>query len=580
MEALALRAGLQARFRTLARGARRGPGGAGDSARAQMRPSIDLRRLAPAVLPDLLCFATLAALCAARLGGLSRWLDLGLFDEADYLRRGLLLPSAGLPDPEWGPLYSLWYLALSSLESNRVALYELSYRLLVLLPTAVLYACIRRLGGAAPLALLGSVLFALSPAAHVLPRPTLLALLLLLVALLASTAPRQAHLRFAALGLGALLAGFARPELFASFLLLSGLTAVAAWRSPGGKRHLALYGLVAAALVSVLGNPLADRSERRRYAFCQHFALGYVKRTGLDLNPWNDCDAVLARVFGPGVKSVGMAVQRNAGAVAEHVQANLLRYPEVSLELFTRAGPGAWMRRHELLVAWALAWMLWAFRDGARRLRDAWPEPGFHSVGALWLAVLVPTLLSALLVFPREHYLVLQGVFTPLLLVAAARLPGVSGFRAATASGLAAALVAWLCTASAAPSLRELPHRAAVATLAPHALRSGSPDAPVGLLEAQGGYALYLGPHVRQVSALRKRTGEGFTEFLQRQGVGLVFVDEWLTRDTRLRDDPEFLRFVAHPEQFGFTRHAVPGSAAWIARRGTPRSQVQLTSAQ
>ena len=275
---------------------------------------------------DAACLAALALACAAQLAHLERVLDLAPWDEADYLRAGLGLLSHGLPDPEWGPLYALWYFALSPLAADPVALYELSYRLLVVLPALALYACARRLGAPAGPALCGALLFAVSMAPHVLPRPTLLALLLVLASLAAAARLRSSEAACATLGLALLLASWARPELFVAFLGVSAVLLVLLARRllrPAGRARALLlgaaYGALALGLAALLGNPFGNTSNRRLFAFCQHFALGEVQRAALALDPWGQCEEVMRRSFGE-VHSVGEAARRNPDAFRAHLK--------------------------------------------------------------------------------------------------------------------------------------------------------------------------------------------------------------------------------------------------------------------
>ena len=78
--------------------------------------------LARAVAVDLACAGALLIACAWQLHDLERVLDLAPWDEADYLRRGLVIPMRGLPPAEWGPLYALWYFLLSRAQPDRIAL--------------------------------------------------------------------------------------------------------------------------------------------------------------------------------------------------------------------------------------------------------------------------------------------------------------------------------------------------------------------------------------------------------------------------------------------------------------------------
>jgi hypothetical protein len=517
-----------------------------------------------ALLPDALLLALLALFCLRLLAPLELARDLTLWDEADYLRRAFALPQRGLPAPEWGPLHSLFYFALSRLVPDPITLHDVAYRLLAVLPTLGIYLCARRAGAPRTLSLLGSALFLVSAAPHVAPRPTLLALVLVLAGLWVALGRRSLAGAAASLGLSLLLASFARPELFMSFLLVSGVLGLALLR--GGWRQSArtafTYAALALALVALLGNPFEDRSGRRLYAFCQHYALGEVARAKLDVEPWGQCNAVLRRSFGE-VHSVGEAARANPSAFLTHLRANLLLYPVASLHLFLRGPshadlldpqPRPWTperQGHALLVGLSLLGLAGLLlRRGGPQLRLALRSPAVVRCGLALLLVLIPSALSSLLLHPRDHYLVLQGVLLPLfvLVLAAALAPP----RAESQGGVAFALA--LALLIAAPMLgpatgAPLPHRRAVAQLRPVA---AALPGSFGLLETLGGYDVYLGRRVSQVLPSQRRPGEAFEDFLARRNVRMVLLEPSLTGHALLAGDADFQAFVAAPEAFGF----------------------------
>ncbi len=410
-------------------------------------PSQRLRRAVAAVWShrvDLTCGVILTLTCAVHLSSLEWVVDLPAWDEADYLRIGVAWPRAALPDPEWGPLYALWYSALARVVEDPVRLFYESYRLLIALPALALYVCVRRFGASPVISLAGATAFLLGFGGHVIPRSSLLALLVVLTAVALLSRVRT-FTRFAAgLALALLVASLARPELFLSFVILAGMAFVSLAlhvrksAGSGSRQWLRAAPSVCSWLAFVLvilalaGNPMSDRSNRRRFAFCQHFALGEVQRQQLDLEPWGQCEAVLARTFGS-ARSVGEAAASNPKAFATHALHNLAKYPLASIGIFLRefdhafVHGGAWVpirQMHALTLLTLLGGALLAIARRSRGPRGTQPwrtavlsEPSTRAA-AVAFAVLVPTAASSILIWPREHYLVLQGVTLFLLIVA------------------------------------------------------------------------------------------------------------------------------------------------------------------
>lgn len=533
---------------------------------------------------DVACLSLLAVACGAHLSSLEAVLDLPTWDEADSLRIGVHWPRASLPEPEWGPLYALWYVGLARVFDDPVQLFYESYRLLVVLPCFAIYACVRRFGGAPVVALLGSVAFLLSAAAHVDPRSSILALLVVTVAVALLARVRRTARFAGGLSLALLLASFARPELFVSFLVVAGVALVAvavhAGRDVRGRwlravPRIAVWMGLVLVLLAVWGNPMSDRSNRRRYAFCQHYAFGEVQRAGLDLNPWTQCEEVLAGTFGSADTVAGAAL-RNPGAFAEHVLHNLARYPVRSWALFLRGFDDGWTPTRQL-HAWVLFLLV---ASAGLRLVNA-RQPRARAPSRRWrlrrpvrnallvaLAVTLPTAASSILIWPRQHYLVLQGVAFCLLGVAAvsgprrdpARLTPVNIGGPVAVIALMASWVPGIALRPASGFVQE--NRRVVEALAAAALPEGG---RVGILEAQGGYDAYLGPSFRRVRPETQKPGETFRAFLERTRTRVVVIDELMLRHQRRAKDPGLDAFIRAPGSFGFQVVDVPGTSRRIA---------------
>jgi len=559
---------------------------------------------------EAVCLAALVLACVKLGRGVEGVLDLGIWDEADYLHRALLLPERGLPDPEWGPLYSVWYFALSRVWPDPVELYYGNTRLLLLLTTVAGYAFLRRVGARPWFALAGASVYLLSMAPHVLPRPTLLAVLIILVALVCAASARTPEGACVRVGLGLLVASFARPEYFLSFLLMSlllgGLLAREVWHGAWKERarwHRVLrtgtaYGLGALALVAVMGNPFGNTSNRRFYAFCQHFADNYVRRTALPVNPWGECNKVISQVFGE-VDTLGAAARANPGAFLAHLGQNLQRYPLESLRMFATGygshsplpGKRPWTREqagHLFLLVVALGLPLGVLASNARRLAGALRSRRVEGTLTATCVVLLPVFASVVLIQPRQHYLVLQGLMALAVLSALVASVGPGSAAAspdtAQASGsgviagpgklLLSALLASVLMLAVPDLVRRQGGPASVArehlqrVNAIRALgletRIASGDA-IRVLDTQGGLSVYLGPPFRRIPTWTKRKGEPLADYLRRERIDLVFLDGRLRQDSFFANDPALESFYAEPGSFGYATWRVPGTDVVLA---------------
>jgi hypothetical protein len=527
---------------------------------------------------DTSCLTVLLLMSWKLLHGLEQIQDLGMWDEADYLRRGLTLSWSHLPAAEWGPLYSLWYSMLSGLWTDPVALFYANHQLLCVLTTVGAYAFMRRMGTRPVLALLGSAVYLLSSAPHVLPRPTLLALLVLQVALVGASFLAVEGF-WAVVAGGLLLASFARPEFFVAFLLATalflGLLVRGAQREGRATRtrRVALaagFALGVVVLMQVLGNPFGDTQGRRFFAFCQHFAVNHVKHTQSPVDAWNECPRVIRAVFGE-VDTVGEALRSNPEAFLWHVGLNAKAFASASLALFSK-GPGglsatrgAWelARMGRLLLLLAVVWQGVRLLVRWRRWRAALAEPGLQRLAGVLAIVEVPIVLSSMLLMPREHYLVIQGVLVLAFLALLGSRVEDSGEatrpREWALNGLLALGLVVLTPNLARRSPTDpkaaqthLKHLHTVRAIAALGLEERlAPGERVHLLEARGGCDAYLGR--RYFPVLLEAEDKTFGGLLRKHQVTAILLDDALRKHRRFRHDADFQAFLQDPKAFGFT---------------------------
>jgi hypothetical protein len=377
-------------------------------------------------------------------------------------------------------------------------------------------------------------------------------------------------------------AGWARPENCTAALIVLAIASVATARAvvvgAVALRRAALElgaALVPGAILcAIFGWPLGGG--RSFYAFGQHYSWNVVQREHLDVNPWSDWLTYVHRDFGD-VTTVGQAFSRNPSAFLAHVASNLHEYPRAF------AGVAAPMLgfppKVELLLQVVSVVALVAGLVGALvRVREARTSPALAVAYVAFLSAFATNALSAVLVYPRPHYLVPVVALAMPLVARGLRLSRRRG--AGVPESVAPPLAAWVVLLALAPNLAHgwTPY----AWLAPKLPRSRDVyrvrtierlqalglRGPVVSLEPEWGYAFLAGiPFERYAQWDKDRP---FDEFVQAHGIDLIVVDYTLRNDERFRDDPEFARFVADPSRLGFQVFPVDGVDACIAvRRGT-----------
>ena len=81
-------------------------------------------------------------------------------------------------------------------------------------------------------------------------------------------------------------------------------------------------------------------------------------------------------------------------------------------------------------------------------------------------------------------------------------------------------------------------------------------DKTVNLLQAEGGYHIYVSDNFHRVAEYKKNTD--FDRFLQMRSINMIVLSPTLLNDTRFKDDPEWHDFLADYTHFGFVQIDIP----------------------
>ena len=87
-------------------------------------------------------------------------------------------------------------------------------------------------------------------------------------------------------------------------------------------------------------------------------------------------------------------------------------------------------------------------------------------------------------------------------------------------------------------------------------LRSFDLAIPINVLEAEGGYGIYVGKNYNRIAEYDKRLP--FGELLVKKSIDMIVLSDRLSKDVRFRDDPQWHSFINGPSSFGFTRVEIP----------------------
>ena len=509
--------------------------------------------------------------------GLSRTLDLDVsWHEARYL--AWVTHHADWPvPPEYSPLYVAFYQLEEMFRHNPVHLYYLHVAVIAILLPIAFFAYLWARSVPFVLALSASTYLLISAAdLPVAPKPVHLALTIMFVALAIFVRLNEGRLRWLLILVAAGCLASVRPELLISFAVLAVYVAYRAARERPVDWGMAVTIPAALACLAPLwwrfGVPLFN--ERSMDAFSRHFTLNYVAWQHLGEDPLSaDHLAIFHSVFGDAT-SIPAAFIANPLAFLHHVGLNVVHTPKAVIELFL-GHYNVLLPRFEpyvaiealLLGAVLLTIGLWAWRwaPGWLSLSSGPPGRGSRN-GHGWEALLrdypdgvclfcflipYPIMLSVL--YPRYHYALGLGLIlialgfialAPRLRLPRLRIPGALAFLL-----LLLALTPSLGSAGASFTAGKIEVESRPNWNTVEYLRAFHPQSPIGILEAAW-VEPFLDRNFTGVSQEEKHSG--FLEFLAERHIGVVIANDRVRNDRRFSLDPEWQKFAADPERFGF----------------------------
>ncbi len=524
--------------------------------------------------------------------------DLTGTDETLYLTCAWNAAHPGDPPPEssplYVPLYAGWYRLLMYLPVEVEYLPFVSHGALMTVLAGLFYAIVRRLGTGRWVAVAASSLLILNThLAAIEPFPVHMATALLALGVLVGTYRRSLLGACGPIGFGALAACYARNE-FGTFLLaflplyLAG--GVWAWRRQAAcVREFLPWAVPLVVSVGVcsctLGVPLPD-GPRGIFAFGQHYARNVVEARGGDLSDWVvHFERVLHADFGD-VKTVGEAVRARPDAVAWHVGRNLSRLPTSASDLCRPRAPLAGTPRRPVYLL-MLAGLAIGFVGVVRRVRSG----GLRGLDgqplrAVMLALACVAVISGpsvLLIFPRDHYLLL-----PLFFLLALAVSGLPSPRWPTSFGApdtwkirAAGLAVGALLVGATPTamnewtfLRPLLTKTRTPT---SSFEARETMALLRSLPRRPGTVVTDCDHSSTVVTLwmaqpvllipREMKAESFWAFVAKHGIEVVLLDSRLPSDPRFGGDPEFMALWNGTDTGNFVVLSSPGGARIAVRK-------------
>ena len=489
--------------------------------------------------------------------GLEKVLDISLYDESDYLYRGVILWKAGFPPAELAPLYSIWYFIISFLEPNRVMLYFLNYKLTMILPPIFVYGLLRKNTVSIPVSLIISLLLLVSYANTIGARVSYFGLIVILVTFILISNKRSFLLNSLFASMGALLVSYVRPEYFLTYILSALLFIflfVREYRKLEKRYLLGLlvgFGLTSALLLGALEIPI--NGSRSLSAFGQHFSLNWVSRTGSTINPWTNWWDILSLNFGS-AQSIPETLANNPSAFLLHVTDNLRNLAPITARLIFPVNFFLSRRVVALLIVCLLITYLTLTRHKRLLMLVEYKE-----LLIFFGLFVIPGLVSIIIIYPRDHYILLPGVLTIVMMSILLTNHDLEQEQMDYRQLFLIGLLVVVLTPYFSQNREEI-RRPILDTIG--FIQSLGIHESVNLLETGGGYNIYLGDNFHRVAEYSTNTG--FNQFRADYGINMIVVSDTLLNDTRFINDPEWQNFLTNYRQFGYLQKKIANTNMYL----------------
>lgn len=344
------------------------------------------------------------------------YMDIVYGDEVIYMKTGLNMTQQFNRD--WGPLYCLWYKLLSFFIHDTITLYYFNFVFIAILATVLIYIAFLAMDIHPLVAFYFALCFICSKAVVPMwPRISLFAISLLMAGIIIVSRLRELYLRMLVLCIVLLLASYARPELYLSFIIsvvifLFYYFAEKIYLKAYSPYHLILFLLAATLLHFIFWFPSNSYNgyPRNLAAFFQHYMVNMFylnKATEYDWIYWKDAHkAIFANS-----DSILSIIIHYPKEFFTHVLLNCKNY---TIEIIAKnicvifpflSGMNKLFLSGSVLVFTVSILLL--LKKGIRsQFKAVLKSHVFYLVMlAIWG---IPTVISSIVIYPREHYIMLN----------------------------------------------------------------------------------------------------------------------------------------------------------------------------
>ena len=347
---------------------------------------------------------------------LYHYMDIVYGDEVVYMKTGLNLTKDFNRD--WGPLYGIWYKLLSYFIQDSVQLYYFNYAFIAIIATVMIYLAFLAMNIHPLVALYFAICFVSSRAiVPMWPRISLFTITILMAGVIIVSRMRELYIRLLVFSVVLLLASYARPELYLSFIISITILVLYYFAEKKYLKKFSPYRFVVFVLIVALLHLIFQFPSntyngypRNLAAFYQHYFVNLFfqhKATEYDWIYWKD---MYKTVFGNS-QSIFDIIFHYPKEFFPHILYNIKNY---TIEIFTKnlaiISPYLFGMNKMYFAGSVSVFLFSIVLLFFKNIRQSFLQSLKSQVFFLIMLMIwgLPTFISSIVIFPREHYILLN----------------------------------------------------------------------------------------------------------------------------------------------------------------------------
>lgn len=524
--------------------------------------------LSHSIISDILIFFVLILTCYIFTHNVQQSIDVTLYDESLYMYRGVNLPNNGLPDAENAPLYSIWYYFLSFIQPDRVELHYLNYTLMTIFPCLLIYILLRVYNKNILSSLIICWIVLISNINFlVVTKPYHFTLIIVLIAMIAQEKNNSTEKKLLIIASSSLLVSYVRPEMFLCYILVGLyyiIYFIKNWMKSSITSKILMFVFItgSVSILNTIGQPaFKGDSYRSFFAFGQHFSVNWVDWNNSTISPWTNWRQIMTENFGKAT-SLSEALSNNPEIFVRHIISNFISFPKVLVKLVFHPAiitSGSTVTSHivEMFITGTFVFLglfdknsslLNRFKDNLSQYKTSLIFLNLHGI---------PIGISIILIYPRDHYVMMFSVLL-LLVMSLLFVPSNQiNFR-----NIMLSIILGVMLLIITPEIQDLSlsNRDNLKTI--RTIQSLNLKGDINILEAEGGYNIYMSNNFQRVAEYDKDTT--FFDYIEQKKINMIVVSSRLKDDTRFNTDQEWNLFLNEYESLGYTKIPILQSDRFI----------------